>query len=102
MLFCREAGSRSRSSSEKLYSAGPNCKFAACRHFVGYKSPLNSSLAVQVLVGEAVQRGVQLHRHRPLIQPQGVQVRHEVAVHLAQGWDVVSAAQRGHVVNRMQ
>ncbi len=41
------------------------------------------ALAVEVLVGEAVERGVQLQRHRPLVQAQRVQLGLEVAVHLA-------------------
>ena len=40
------------------------------------------ALAVQVLLGEAVERGVQLQRHRPIIQAQRVQLGLEVAIDL--------------------
>lgn len=42
------------------------------------------SLAVHVLVGEAVQGGVQLCRRGPLIQAQRVQVGQKVPIHLGQ------------------
>ena len=40
------------------------------------------SLPVQILVGEAVEVGVQLDWRGPLVQLQGVQLGHEVPIHL--------------------
>ena len=40
------------------------------------------ALAVKVLIGEAVEVGVQLDGRRPNVQAQWVQLGHEVAIHL--------------------